>query len=498
MKLKPALITLTLLAAATSASAATVDVTRLSAQQTAALICKRQVTSAAVVEQWLSRIEAAANLNAFITVSADLARSQANAQDLRLARGEPCLPLGGVPIAIKDNIHVKGLPNTAGTPSLAKFYPASDAPVIQRLYAAGAVVIGKTNMAELAFGTSGYNTAYHVPGVIGVRNAFDHSLVSGGSSAGSAVALGARLAPVALGTDTGGSVRVPCSYNNCVALRPTVGRYSQDGITPISFTRDTAGPMAHTVGDVALIDTIITGAEAAVVPKPGSIRLGVPDFFWNDLQPEVAASADKSLQKLRDAGVQIVPVTIPHLKELTDAVATGVALHEAKVTLTRYLEQQHTGVSFDQLAQQISSPDVKQTFDKFVVPELVPTAAGVMPVLPVYATAMEKGLPALSAAYATVFADNHLDALIFPTAPDLPIKTGPQAGANFLRSIRNADPSSNVKMPGLTLPAGLSDVAHLPVGMEIDGLPNSDAKLLAIGQALENIWGPGAVSPLSL
>lgn len=470
------------------------DLYLMSAEQTANAICKQTVSSVSVVSYWLARIQAHPELNAFISLDPEKALQEARAADNRIAKGESCLPLGGVPIAIKDNIQVVGFANTAGTPALASFYPKNNATVIDKLQAAGAIVVGKTNMHELAFGATGYNTAFHVAGIVGVRNAFDQTRIAGGSSSGSAVALGARLIPIAMGTDTGGSSREPCALNGCVGFRPTVGRYSGVGITPISPSRDTAGPMANTVGDIVLLDSILSGTSPLMPVAPKKIRLGVPDFFWSDLDPEVAMQAHAAVEKLRGAGVQIVSVKMPDIAELASAVATPVAIMEARKALTDYLKSQSTGISFETLASKISSPDVQAIFSALVVPGNIPGPDGkLVSGTAAYDYAIKIGVPALSALYQKTFADNKLDALLFPTVPEVAIKTGPDAGTpqKFGRIIRNTDPGSNVKSPGLSIPVGVGKESGLPVGMEIDGLPGADDRLLAIGRTLESIWGPG-------
>jgi mandelamide amidase len=483
---------LALAASVSSAGVLPADFYELTGIETAKLICSKTVTSRQLVEGWLARIETHKALNAFISVDAHAALAQADAYDQGMQQGKPCLPLGGVPIAIKDNIQVKGFANSAGTPALAGFYPKTNAPIVDRLIAAGAIVIGKTNMQELAYGTSGYNTAFHEPGVVGVRNAYDPTRIAGGSSSGSASAVGARLVPMALGTDTGGSIRQPCALNGCVGFRPTVGRYSQQGITPISHTRDTAGPMTRSVEDVVLLDQVITGLKPVVPPKAAAIRLGVPAEFWRDLDPEVAATADRALKKLEAAGFQLVPVSIPGVFELDAKVGMPIALYEGKSDLQHYLAVSGSGVSIEALAQQISSPDVREIFHRFITPQKLPDANGnLVDLAPAYDWAINKGVPALMQMYQRVVQDNRLDALVFPTTPDVAIKSEPEATtfAAFARMIRNADPGSNARMPGLTLPIGLGLRSGLPVGLEIDGLPDTDAQLLAIGLTLQSVLG---------
>ncbi|MVT04092.1 amidase [Enterobacter sp. 10-1] len=466
------------------------DLNKLTATEAAQMICKKQITSEQLIRAYLNKIQSHPNLNAFISVNPDRAIAEAKAWDKKQTTSSGCLPLGGVPVAVKDNTQVIGFPNTAGTPALAHFMPKTTAPVIQKLIDAGAIVIGKTNMHELAYGATGYNTAMHMPGIVGVRNAYDSSRIPGGSSSGSAVAVAAGMVPIAMGTDTGASVRQPCALNGCVGFRPTTGRYSQQGITPISHTRDTAGPMAHTVADVALMDHVISGAEILPPAEPQHIRLGISPYFWQGLDKDVSENAHRALQKLREAGVELVVTEMPGLEQANVAVSLPVVVYEGKHDLIKYLSDNQTGVSFEQVAAKVSSPDVKNIFDHALIPQTVVDANGsIVPAEVIHQKAVTEGLPHLLNIYKRAFANNRLDGLIFPTSPVIaPLADDKvSSGAEFAKLIHNTDPGSNIRLPGLSIPAGLGAQTHMPVGIEIDGLPGDDAKILAIGATVENI-----------
>ena len=192
------------------------------------------ITSIALINDALERAEQFSHLNAFISVDANGAAAKAKELDRMRAEGRVLGPLHGIPIVVKDNIHVTGLQNTAGTPGLKGFVPLISNEVVTRLEAAGAVIIGKTNLHELAFGITSNNTGFGA-----VINPYDDSLIPGGSSGGTAVAVSAGIVPAGLGTDTGGSVRIPPALTGIVGFRPSMGRYPSDAVTPISHTRDT-------------------------------------------------------------------------------------------------------------------------------------------------------------------------------------------------------------------------------------------------------------------
>jgi indoleacetamide hydrolase len=367
--------------------------------------------------------------------------------------------------------------------------PAQSAPVAQKLLDAGAIVLGKTNMHELAFGISGYNPSFKTGAEPGVRNAYDATRMAGGSSSGTAAALGARMAAAGLGTDTGGSVRIPCALNGCASLRPTVGRYSQEGVVPISHTRDTAGPMAHSMQDVALLDRLITGGAMPVPVTLRGLRLGVVKDFYANLDADTQAAMDNALAKMKQAGVRLVNVEMPKLGELNGAVGFPLALYEAFDDMNAYLKRYDSGKTIETLAEEIASPDVKGTYQGLVIPRKLPGPDNtVVDAKPAYDAAISTARPALIALYQTTLAKHRLDALVFPTVPKIAALANADASSvpTFMTFIQNTDPGSNAGLPGIQLPIGQGASSKLPIGMELDGPAGSDRTLLAIGMALEN------------
>jgi indoleacetamide hydrolase len=467
------------------------DIDTLTAAEAAARICGGTLSSEALTRAYLARAKSRSELNAFVTLDEAGALKAAREADQKRTAGGRCLPLQGVPIVVKDNIQSQGLPTTAGTPALKNAVAATDAPVMKKLRDAGVVVLGKTNMHELAFGISGYNPAYNTGPNPGVRNAYDPTRMAGGSSAGTAAALGARMAPAGLGTDTGGSVRIPCALNGCASLRPTVGRYPQAGIVPISHTRDTAGPMAVAMADVELLDRVVTDAPAVTPVDLKSVRLGMVPSMLANLDGDTRGAFEAAIGKLRAAGVTVVDTPMPGLGELNGKVSFPVALYEAYDDLVAYLAS-YGGISVARVASAIASPDVKGTYDGLVIPRKLPTGPNsVVDAAPVYRSAMTTDRPALIRLYANTFANQRLDALVFPTVPRVALPAAPESSSleNFLLFIQNTDPGSNAGVPGVQLPMGLGATSRLPVGMELDGPAGSDRRLIAIGMAIEGVLG---------
>src|SRR5262245_1237195 len=278
-------------------------VCELGLTELAQAIAAGELSAETLAEELLARCARASALNAFITLEPERVRAAARAADERRRQGGALGPLHGVPLAIKDNIDAVGYPTTAGTPALAAHRPRRNAAVLQRLLDAGAIVLGKANLQELAWGPTSNNAAFGP-----VHNPYDPTRIPGGSSGGSASAVAARLAPAALGTDTAGSVRVPASLCGVTSFRPSMLRWPQAGIVPISHTRDTAAPMARSVADCVLLDGIVTGGARAIAPADlRGLRLGVPrGLFWESLDAELAAILATVLERLRDAGAVLV------------------------------------------------------------------------------------------------------------------------------------------------------------------------------------------------
>ena len=466
------------------------ELIELTVVQAAAALRARACSCREYVEALVVRCEAMADLNAFVARDWDALLAAARAVDNRSGvRG----PLAGVPLALKDNIDTATLTTSGATGALAGVIAPRNAPVAAALFDAGALLGAKANMHELAFGITNNNA---VTGA--ARNPWDPTMIPGGSSGGSAVAVAARMMPGGVGTDTGGSVRLPAALCGLAGFRPSVGRYPGAGIIPISHTRDTAGPIGRTVADVRLLDAVMAGTGGAgakrgpgraSVPALRGLRLGVPrTAFYADLETEVAKEADRVLELLADRGVTLVEAEIPDVMELNAAVGFPIALHEFVRDLPRYLAGNGIERSMSEVLEGIGSPDVRGIVASQLGPEAMPEAA--------YRTALDIDRPRLQRTYADYFAEQRVEAVIFPTSPvsarpigeDETIELDGERVPTFATFIRNTDPGSNAGIPGLSLPAGLTSTG-LPVGMELDGPAGSDERLLAVAAAVEEAIG---------
>lgn len=459
-------------------------------------IRSQETTSAELVRSCIDRMSEAERLNAFTAIDISGALAAATTADEAVQAGVRLGPLHGVPIAVKDNIRVAGMPTTAGTPALAGYETADDAPVVATLRKAGAIVLAKTNMHELAFGISGYNPAFHAA-EIGVRNPFDPSKSAGGSSSGSGVVVATGAACAALGTDTGGSVRIPAALCGVVGFRPTTGRYRRDGTVPISRTRDTIGPMGAGVNDVQLLDAVLTGDYSTPQVRIDELRLGVPRaMFWDELDADTREALGEAVSMLEAAGATIVVVDTADLVELNDGIGATIAIFEASESLAEYLGRYSIPLKIHELVEDIASPDVLETYTEMILPGRVPSAGGWTAVSDLYESAMTVTRPALQRAYEDVFGRG-IDAIVLPTTPSVAMPQGPEASSaeNFRHFIRNTDPGSHAGIPGISVPAGLGRTSRLPVGLEIDGPAGSDRRLLAVAAAVANVLAPAPFPP---
>lgn len=272
------------------------DLFRLSLRQAVERVRGGDVTAEEYARALLERCESCRSLNAFIALDGDRVLSDAREADRRMQRGQPLGPLHGVPLAIKDSFDVAGTPTTAGTPALQNNIARRTAPMVQKLFEAGALMLGKTNLYELAFGITSSNEFTGA-----VHNPYNQMMSAGGSSSGSAAAVAAGMAPAALGSDTAGSIRIPAAHCGVVGFRPSTGRYPSEGLVPLFHTRDAPGLMARSVEDIALLDEVISGDGDGSQVELRGLRIGLPrDYFFADLDSRVAAVIERELSRLQD------------------------------------------------------------------------------------------------------------------------------------------------------------------------------------------------------
>lgn len=446
--------------------------------EAAALIRSGEITCRELVDGYLERIELAEPaINAFITIAADQARESADAADAMLRAGSSLGPLHGLPVGIKDNIDTAGIRTTSGSGMLRENVPGLDATVVDRLKRAGAIVIGKTNLHEFAWGGSTENEHFGA-----TKNPWDISRNSAGSSGGSGAAVAAGECLFSLGTDTGGSIRLPAAAAGISGLRPTVGRVSNAGVMPLAWTMDTVGPLARTVDDVALIHGVIAGYDPADQSSSGrtvpeyvrrargleGARLGIiKDFSLAKIEPAVEAATRTALHEAQISGAEIIEIDLGDISQFYYA---WLAIHVAEPSAVHQQRLRENPGAF--------GTDVRALLQ-----------AGEFILATDYIQA-QRYRSHLRARFLAAF--EGIDAFLTPTAAAPAALLG-ASPADFAKGLVNPTGELNfftglpsiLGFPALSVPCGFAD--GVPLGMQIIGRPFDEAGILAIGSAYQGI-----------
>lgn len=487
------------------------DLTRLSAADLAEKLTAGEVSSVEATQAHLDRIaDVDGAVHAFLQVSGDAALATAADVDARRAAGEDLHVLAGVPIAVKDVVVTKGLATTAGSKILEGWIPPYDATLVEKLKAAGLPILGKTNMDEFAMGSSTEHSAYG-----NTHNPWDLDRIPGGSGGGSAAAVAAYEAPLAIGTDTGGSIRQPAAVTGTVGVKPTYGGVSRYGLIALASSLDQAGPVTRTVLDSALLHELIGGhdpRDSTSIDEPlpalvaaarqgahgdlSGVRVGViRELQGEGYQPGVLARFEESLELLRGAGAQIVEVSCPHF---TYALAAYYLIlpAEASSNLAKF-----DGMRFglrvvpedNPTAERVMSATRGQGFGDEVKRRIIlGTYALSAGYYDAYYGSAQKVRTLIQRDFAAAF--EAADVLVSPTAPTTAFKLGEKLDdplAMYLNDVATI-PANLAGVPGLSLPSGLSDDG-LPVGFQVLAPAKADDRLYRVGAALEALlekeWG---------
>jgi aspartyl-tRNA(Asn)/glutamyl-tRNA(Gln) amidotransferase subunit A len=451
------------------------DLTFLSIEQAARLLRRREISPVELVDACLERVQSLdASINAFITLTAESARRRARAAERELRRGGARSPLHGIPICLKDNFWTKGVRTTAGSKILADFVPDADSDVATRLAQAGAILLGKTNMHEFAYGITSENPHYG-----SVRNPWARDRISGGSSGGSAAAVATGMAFASMGTDTGGSIRIPAALCGIVGLKPTFGLVSVAGTVLLCESMDHAGPLARSVADACVVLETIAGAYPRGVARPNHrtlrrkgrkrFRLGLPEqYYFERVDSGVHAAIDAAVKTLEQLGARVERVSLPHLHESVEA-STNLGLAEA----TSFHESQ--GYYPARAAEY--GEDVRGRLE-----------AGTKVRATDYLHAL-KVKRMLRRDFDNAF--ERVDAILAPASP-IPAPglgeneveiAGEKAGVRGLL-VGASRPANFTGHPALAVPCGFTP-AGLPVGLQLIGPRWGEAKLLTIAYAYE-------------
>jgi mandelamide amidase len=434
----------------------------------------------------LSRADKLKVLNAFRVIDADAVLEAARTADKARDSGRDLGPLHGLPIPIKDSIDTRSLPTSDGTRALRNFRPKGDATIVRSLRSQGAIVMGKTNLHEISLGYTSNNEIFGP-----VHNPYyNQSYIPGGSSGGSAAAVAARLAPLALGEDTLGSIRVPASCCGIVGLRPTLGRYPSDGVMPLASNKfDQVGSLARSIQDLLLFDGAIVGEAAPV--KSASLkgtRIGIaPAYHLIDLDPQVETLFSQSLHKLRDAGMVVVEAELPKEAQEAPRIALTIMAYEMAASISGFLKEQDVGITFDQLFAE-AGIGTQHVVKALALPPNRPTDD-------IYKMMLTKR-DELRSAMARYYKNYSIVALAFPTIPCLPPKIGEdmqvtiggRKGPLPVAMSHNVSLGSCCSLASLVLPAGLA-TDRLPVGIEFAAPSGKDRYLLTLGLSLKETLG---------
>jgi Asp-tRNA(Asn)/Glu-tRNA(Gln) amidotransferase A subunit family amidase len=473
------------------------DPTDLSLFQLSKMIRKGDLSSKKLVELYLERIQkfgGPKNINAYITVAGDAALRQAEELDKLAKQNKFKGPLHGLPVAIKDNLDTKDIKTTGGSKILASWFPPSDAHVVKKLKDAGAIIIGKTNMHEFAFGITTNNPHYGP-----TRNPYDLSRIPGGSSGGSGAAAAAALCAGAIGTDTGGSVRIPAALCGVVGLKPTLGRVGRGGMMYLSFTRDVIGPITRTVADSALILEAISGTDprdpessSNVVPNYTAYlkndlkgkKFGVPrKYFFENIHPDTQKVIEDAIKEMKSLGGSVKEVEVKHM-DIATPTGFNIVLAECIYLMEDYLKTFDREATIGKYLDQLGL-DVKGVLGSLKgTPESKPVPGYL------YAKSVRKDRNKMISGFEDAMTG--VDALILPTTPLPASKIGEDVETEllgkkvntFLTFIKNCDPISVVGYPAITVPAGYSKTG-LPIGLQIVARPWEEGQLVSMAYSFE-------------
>jgi aspartyl-tRNA(Asn)/glutamyl-tRNA(Gln) amidotransferase subunit A len=440
------------------------------------MLRRRKISPVELLDAVLERIERLnPELNAFITVAAERARADARRAEREIARGRHRGPLHGIPLPLKDNIETQGIRTTAGSKILADFVPARDADVVSALRDAGAVIIGKTNLHEFAYGITNENPHYGP-----ARNPWDRTRVSGGSSGGSAVALASGMGFGSVGTDTGGSIRIPSALCGIVGLKPTFGRVSTRGVIPLSVSLDHVGPLARSVDDVALLLAAISAKEHAFRAPAANgrgrqsrrlrVTLGWPhDFFFEKVDDEVARAIETAVKLLEKRGARVRQISLPHIIDSADA-GTQIALAEAL--------HYHQSAGFYPARAADYGADVRSRL------ELGGNVRAAD-----YLRALDARAPIVAEFDAALAG---VDAIVAPSAPIAAPRIGEsvvkiRGEEETVRSalVRVSRPANFTRHPAISVPCGFT-AEGMPIGMQLIARHWDEARLLEIASFYES------------